>query len=111
MGAKQPGGSKWPCVDGSPLASGVLVFCLLLVGAAMCSAFDAAFTCAAGQDAFRADQVPAISSYSKCNGQNGFPNPAVSTGFVHQLLSALPNIVGAAPRLPDLYASVTTGSR
>jgi hypothetical protein len=41
----------------------------------------------------------------------GSPDPAVSTGFVHQLLSALPNIVGAAPRLPDLYASVTTGSR
>jgi len=32
----------------------------------------------------------------------GFPDPAVSTGFVHQLLSALLNIVGAAPRLPDL---------
>jgi hypothetical protein len=26
----------------------------------------------------------------------GFPDPAVSTGFVHQLLSALPNIVGTA---------------
>jgi hypothetical protein len=26
----------------------------------------------------------------------GFPDPAVSTGFVHQLLSALPNIVDAA---------------
>ena len=26
----------------------------------------------------------------------GFPDPAVSTGFVHQLLSALSNIVGAA---------------
>jgi hypothetical protein len=25
----------------------------------------------------------------------GFPDPAVSTGFVHQLLSALPNIVDA----------------
>ena len=72
MGAKQPGGGKWPCVDGSPLASGVLVFCLLLVGAAMCSAFDAAFTCAAGHNAFRAGQVPTISSHSKCNGQNGF---------------------------------------
>ena len=59
-------------VDGSPLASGVLVFCLLLVGAAMCSAFDAAFTCAAGHNAFRAGQVPTISSHSKCNGQNGF---------------------------------------
>jgi hypothetical protein len=61
-----------PCVDGYQLASGVLVFCLLLVGAAMCSAFGAAFTCAAGHDAFRAGQVPTISSHSKCNGQNGF---------------------------------------
>jgi hypothetical protein len=26
----------------------------------------------------------------------GFPDPAVSTGFVHQLLSALPNFVSAA---------------
>jgi len=26
----------------------------------------------------------------------GFPDPAVSTGFVHQLLSALPNLVDAA---------------
>jgi hypothetical protein len=26
----------------------------------------------------------------------GFPDPAVSTGFVHYLLSALPNIVDAA---------------
>src|SRR3546814_2894464 len=26
----------------------------------------------------------------------GFPDPAVSTGFVHQLLSALPNIVSVA---------------
>ena len=30
--------------------------------------------------------------------KEGFPDPAVSTGFVHQLPSALPNIVGAAPR-------------
>jgi hypothetical protein len=44
----------------------------LLVGAAMCSAFDAAFTCAAGHDAFRADRVPTISPHSKCIGQNGF---------------------------------------
>jgi len=28
----------------------------------------------------------------------GFPDPAVSTGFVHQLLSALPNFVDAAAR-------------
>ena len=59
-----------PCVDGSPLASGVLVLCLLLVGAAMCSAYDAAFTCAAGHDAFRADRVPTKSSHSRCTGPN-----------------------------------------
>jgi hypothetical protein len=40
----------------------------------------------------------------------GFPVPAVLTGFVHQLLFALPNLVGAAPRPPDLYAA-TAGSR
>jgi hypothetical protein len=27
----------------------------------------------------------------------GFPDPAVSTGFVHQLLSALPNLSDALP--------------
>jgi len=27
----------------------------------------------------------------------GFPDPAVSTGFVHQLLSALPNLGDAMP--------------
>ena len=42
------------------------------------------------------DSFATISSHSKCNGQMGFPDPAVSTGFVHQLLSALPNIVDAA---------------
>src|SRR5947209_20151766 len=35
----------------------------------MCSAFDAAFTCAAGHDAFRADQVPTKSTHSKCIGR------------------------------------------
>jgi hypothetical protein len=64
--------ARTTAMDGSPLARGVLVFCLLLVGAAICSAFNAAFTCAAGHNAFRAGQVPTISSHSKCNGQNGF---------------------------------------
>jgi hypothetical protein len=41
----------------------------------------------------------------------GFPDPAVSTGLVHQLLSALPNMIGIAVRAPDLYASATAGSR
>jgi hypothetical protein len=41
----------------------------------------------------------------------GFPDPAVSTGLVHQLLSALPNIIGIAVRAPDLYACTTVGSR
>src|ERR1700733_7487829 len=30
-------------------------------------------------------------------GQMGSPNPAVSTGFVHQLLCALSNLIGATP--------------
>src|SRR5579872_1909190 len=32
----------------------------------------------------------------------GFPDPAVSTGFVHQLLSAHSNIVGPLVAAPDL---------
>jgi hypothetical protein len=69
--------------------------CSALVGAAMCSTYDAALSCAAGHNAFRAAQVPIVSSHSRCTAQMGFPDPAVSTGFVHQLLSALPNIVDA----------------
>jgi len=41
-------------------------------------------------------------------GDMGFPDPAVSTGFVHQLLSALSNLVDAVPYV-DPYA--TCGSR
>ena len=33
---------------------------------------------------------------TRATAKMGFPDPAVSTGFVHQLLSALPNIVDAA---------------
>src|SRR3546814_2726757 len=44
----------------------------LLVGAAMCPAFDAALSYAAGHDAFRADLVPTICSHSRCTGQSGF---------------------------------------
>lgn len=46
--------------------------CSLLVGAATCPACDAALSCAAGHDAFRADRVPTNCSHSRCTGQNGF---------------------------------------
>ena len=62
---------KWPCVDGPPLASGFWMM-QLLVGAAMCPACDAALSCAAGHDAFRADRVPTNFSHSECTGQNRF---------------------------------------
>jgi len=42
-----------------------------------------------------ASRVPIDSTHLKCFGLVGFPEPAVSTGFVHSLLSALPNFRGA----------------
>ena len=72
-----------------------LSICTVLVGAAMCPACYAAFPSAAGHNAIRASQVPIENSHSKCFGLMGFPEPAVSTGFVHSLLSALPNLRGA----------------
>jgi len=61
----------------------------------MCPTCHAAFPYAAGHNAIRASQVPIESSHSKCFGLVGFPEPAVSTGFVHSLQSALPNFKGA----------------
>ena len=58
---------------------------VLLVGAAMCPACHAALKCAAGHDAFRADQVPTNSTHSKCTGQNGF---SCSGGFNRLCASA-----------------------
>src|SRR5262245_64885172 len=96
-----------PCMDGSPLARGCLSVLQLLVGAAMYPTFVCGLSSAAGHNAIRAAQVPIESSHSKCTAQLGFPDPAVSTGFVHQLLSALSNLVGDS-RLVSFY--VTTGS-
>jgi hypothetical protein len=61
----------------------------------MCTACYAAFAYAAGHNAIRASQVPIESTHSRCFGLVGFPDPAVSTGFVHSLLFALPNLKGA----------------
>jgi hypothetical protein len=77
-----------------------LRFCHLLVGAAMCPAFKCGD-----------HPVPLAMMLSRGSGPNqkhalevlrpkmGSPDPAVSTGFVHQLLNALPNLVGAILRL------------
>src|SRR5262245_4522203 len=72
-----------PCMDGSPLARGCLSVLQLLVGAAMYSTFVCGLSSAAGHNSIRAAQVPIESSHSKCTAQLGFPDPAVSTGFVH----------------------------
>jgi hypothetical protein len=40
-------------------------------------------------------QVPTISSHSRCWVEMGSPDPAVSTGLLHQLPFALPNLVSA----------------
>lgn len=98
-------------MDGSPLASG---FLKLLQSAGWCGhVFDllCGLKCAAGHDAFRANQVPTKNTHSKCIGQNGFSCFGGSTGFVHQLPSALPNLVGAAACCAYSYAAATIGSR
>jgi hypothetical protein len=66
----------------------------LLVGAAMYPTYRCGSSDAAGHNAIRAAQVPIDSTHSKCTAQLGSPDPAVSTGFVHQLLFALSNLVG-----------------
>lgn len=78
-----------------------------LVGAAMYPTFRCGFTCAAGHSAIRAAQVPVGSSHSKCMASLGFPDPAVSTGFVHQLQFALSKLIGGSSP-SSVY--VTTGS-
>jgi len=72
-----------PCMDGSPLARGFLSFLDLLVGAAMYPTCRCGLSSAAGHNAIRASQVPIESSHSKCTAPVGFPDPAVSTGFLH----------------------------
>ena len=57
---------------------------------------------AAGRNAIRASRVPI--NFSRLKRLDvGFPDPAVSTGFLHQLLSALSNLFCALVRA-DLYA-------
>ena len=62
-------------------------------------------TCAAGHNAIRASQVPIDSSHSKCTAPVGFPDPAVSTGFVHQLCPPFPTS-SAIARLVLFYAMI-----
>ena len=50
---------------------------------------------AAGPNAIRAKRVPINCTHSKCWGGLGFPVSAVSTGFLHQLLSLLSNLFSA----------------
>ena len=55
-------------------------------------------TSAAGHNAFRENRVPTKSTRSKRNGENGFSRFPVSTGLLHYILSALPNLDGACLR-------------
>ena len=76
------------------VGKGYLSILQLLVGAAMYPTCRCGSSYAAGHNAIRAAQVPIESSHSKCTAPLGSPDPAVSTGFVHQLLFALSNLVG-----------------
>jgi hypothetical protein len=51
-----------------------------------------------------------IARTPECWVEVGFPDPAVSTGFVHQLLFALSNIVSAGSR-PRMFRHAVDGSR
>src|SRR5689334_3102185 len=73
----------------------------LLVGAAMCSAFDAALHAPPAMMPFARIRSRPKARTRSASAKMGFPDPAVSTGLVHQLLSALPNIIGIAVRAPD----------
>lgn len=55
----------------------------VLVGAAMYPTCRCGLSCAAGHNAIRASQIPIVSSHSRCTAPVGFPDPAVSTDFVH----------------------------
>ena len=65
---------------------------------------------AAGHNAIRAERVPTNCAHSRCWVVVGFPASAVLTGFVHQLLFALSNIVSAGSR-PRLCSYAASGSR
>src|SRR3954447_15134657 len=107
----RPNDPNWPCVDGSPLAR---VFgnaaVRWLVRPCVRPSLRLSHAPLAMMPFARIRSRPKARTRG-APAKVGSPDPAGSTGFVHQLLSALPKIVGAAPRLPDLYASVTTGSR
>ena len=93
------------------LPSGVLVFCLLLVGAAMWSAFDAAFPCALAKMPFAR-----ISSDHKRALDVQRPKWVLLIRRFQPALcisSCLPFPISSTPlaAAPHSYASVTVGSR
>lgn len=53
-------------------------------------------------------QVPTKSAHSKCWVELGSPDPAVSTGLLHQCSFALSNFVGATVSAPCSYAAAAT---
>jgi hypothetical protein len=55
-------------------------------------------------------RVPTISSHSRCWVDMGSPDPAVSAGLLHQLPSALPNLVSATAAALCFYAVVDTAA-
>ena len=99
-----------------PIGKGFLSASATLVGAAMC---PACFVRHIGPLAIMpsAYQVPTRSSHSRCWVDMGSPDPAVSTGLLHQLPSALPNFVSATAVAPCFYnvadtaAGMACGSR
>jgi hypothetical protein len=52
--------------------------------------------------------LPTKSAHSKCRVELGSPDPAVSTGLLHQLSFALSNFVGATVSAPCSYAAAAT---
>lgn len=94
-------------MDGSPLAKASLSLLQLLVGAVMYPTCRRGPLYAVGHNANRAAQVLIESLHSKCTAPVGFSDPAVSIGFVNQLLSAL-STSWASARPVSFYAM--TGS-
>ena len=93
LGEGSTNGSNRPCVDGSPLAR---VFgCLCNAG--WCGHVSDLFVRHIAPLAIMpsAYQVPTICSHSRCWVEMGSPDPAVSTGLLHQLPFALPKLVSA----------------
>jgi len=103
MSARRPKGEvpwieeRWvssrPCVDGSPLAR--VFWCLCNAG--WCDHVSDLFVRQIPPLAVMpsAYQVPTICSHSRCWVEMGSPDPAVSTGLLHQLPFALPKLVSA----------------